>query len=72
MSKLGTQHKGGNRLGDIVALLKRPGGATSADIELALGLRPVSARALVTRLRRTATVTTTRSGKGPTVYRIET
>lgn len=58
------------RMAQLVKLLKRPEGATSADIEKALGLKPVSARALVARLRKTAVIQNSKSDNGPTTYRI--
>ncbi len=60
-----------NRLGQLVALLSRPEGATSTDIETAFGMKPVSARALVATLRKTAVIKNSKSDNGPTTYRIE-
>lgn len=60
-----------NRITKLVALLKRPEGATSEQIEKALGLKPTSARSLVTRARRTAVIRNYKVDNKPTVYRIE-
>ena len=60
----------GKRMQQLEALLKRPQGITSEGIEKAFGFKPVSARALVAKIRKFHNVEGRRDNNGVTTYRL--
>ena len=59
------------RKGQVIAMLKRPSGATTEDICKSTGMLPHSARALISGIAKTERVATTKASReDPTVYKI--
>jgi hypothetical protein len=63
---------GPNKTEQLIAMMKRPGGATSAEMEAAVGWQPHSVRGLLGTLRKAGTaIISTKNGKDPTYYQIK-